>query len=247
VKHIFVLSLVLAALAAHSSIARAQTAANKPDSAAKAPDTAATVHVKSPYQDFRQRQVIEFQLGYFGGNTGDAGVGPQGAPVIGLAYGHHLGGPVFIFGQAQYATSKRTVLDPTPGLTPEQRDLGTISAPLIMVDVGLMLAITGEKAWHGLVPTAGFAFGMAIGDNTPDVGGYKFGSKFYLGIGAGIRKPIKGPWVLSIDVWDYLWQLQYPTTYFAAGANSILPVNGPDKQWTNNGVFTIGLTYVLRK
>lgn len=238
---------VLLGLAAHSPAARAQdtTAAKKPDTTAvPKPDTApAPIHIKSAYQDFRQRKVLEFQVGYFAGNTGDAGVGPQGGPMIGLAYGQHLTGPVFAVGQIQYAFSDRTVLDPT--LPAAQRNVGTISDPLIMVDVGILMSITGEKAWRGMVPTVGFALGMALGGTTPDVGGYSFGSQFYLGIGAGLRKPIKGPWVLSVNLWDYLWQLKYPPSYFAVGG--ILPTNAPDKQWVNNGVFTIGIAYILHK
>jgi hypothetical protein len=257
VKRTLSVICVVAAIAALSPAIRAQDTAavkkadtavvKKPDTTvvAKADTTPPAPHIKSAYQDFRQRRVIELQFGYFAGNTGDAGVGPQGSPMIGLAYGQHLTGPVFAFGQVQYAFSKRTVLDPV--LPPASRNLGTMSDPLIMVNAGILLSITGEKAWRGMVPTVGFSLGMALGGTTPDVGGYSFGSQFYLGIGAGLRKPIKGPWVVSVNLWDYLWQLHYPPSYFTGGSGSVLPVNAPDKQWANNGIFTIGLTYILHK
>ncbi len=114
----------LAVLVAFTAVAGAQdtTAAPvKPDSVAKpTPDTVAKpkpdttpkpVHIASPYQDFNQLQAFQLNVGYFAGNTGDAGVGPQGAPIANLSYGLHLGGAAFGFGTIGYTNSKRTVLD----------------------------------------------------------------------------------------------------------------------------------------
>ena len=211
--------------------------------AARAQDTA-TVHIASPYTSFEELHGLTFFAGYFAGNRGDAGVGPQGAPAIGVSWYRHLGGPVRAAARFTFAPSKRTVMDPQAGLTPEQRDLGTVSSPLYMLDLGINLDITGEKTWHHMVPTVGFAFGAAYDPQSPDIGGYQFGTQFYLGIGAGLQYQIKERWVLRTDIWDYLWQLHYPPSYFKT-TGGIFPANAPDKQWTNNAVITVGIIYII--
>ena len=210
---------------------------------ARAQDTTKTV-IKSPYTDFHEQRALALLLGYFAGNRGRPGVGPQGSPLVGLSYLYHVGGPAGIVGRLSYAPSQRTVLD--PALPPDQRDLGSTSAPLVMADVGLAFYFTGEKTWHHMVPTAGIALGLAFGSNTPDVGGYSFGTKFYFGFGGGVTYALKGPWVFKADAWDYLWQLKYPTTYFTF-TPPVLPSDAPDKEWRNNGVITIGLSYTLKQ
>jgi hypothetical protein len=209
---------------------------------ARAQDTV-TTHIPSPYVSFEQRHGFTFLAGYFAGNTGDAGVGPQGSLDVGIMYHRHLSGPVFAAARFQYAPSQRTVLD--PALPKDQQNTGTVSSPLYMFDLALHLAVTGEKTWHGMIPTVGFALGAAYNPQKPDIGGYAFGTQFLFGFGGGVAYHIKGHWVGRADVWDFLWQLHYPTTYFTTGPNSVLPVNAPDKQWTNNAILTVGLTYSI--
>lgn len=222
------------------------TAKAKVDTAPKAKvDTTHAVHISSPYQDFSQLHAFQLDVGYFTGGRGDAGVGPQGAPIANLSYGLHIGGAAFAFGTLGYTTSKRMVVDPL--LPKAEQDVGTVNAPLILGNLGILLAVTGEKTWHGMVPFLGFTLGVAYSSEKPDAGGYQFGTKFFFGLGGGLRYRLKRPWVLNISAWDYLWQLHYPPTYFTSGPNSVLPINAPDKQFTNNGVFTIGLTYVFKE
>ena len=115
-----------------------------------------------------------------------------------------------------------------------------------MLDLGVTFDVTGEKLWRGMTPFAGFAFGLANGGNTPDVGNYKFGTQFYIALGGGLKYRIKGPWVLTMNAWFDFWQLHYPTSYFAT-TNGVLPVDAPDKDWTTNGVYTIGFSYLLKQ
>jgi hypothetical protein len=227
--------------------AKADTTVKAKADTAPAPkvDTSHAVHISSPYQDFSQLHAFQLDVGYFAGNTGDAGVGPQGAPIANLSYGLHIGGAAFAFGTLGYTSSKRTVLDPL--LPKDQQNLGTVSAPLIFGNLGILLAVTGEKTWRGMVPFLGFTLGAAYSAEKPDAGGYQFGTKFFFGLGGGLRYRLKRPWVLNISAWDYLWQLHYPGTYFRSGPNTVLPINAPNQQFTNNGVFTIGLTYVFKE
>ena len=205
----------------------------------------APVHIRSAFVDYSERHSLTLFGGYFGGNVGSAGVGPQSSAIVGLAYRKHLSGPVNAFARFSYAPSKRTVLDPYQPKADQV--VGTTSQTLYMLDLALTLDITGEKLWHGMSPYVGLALGAANGGSTPDVGGYKFGTQFYVGLGAGLKYHIKGPWVISASAWDYFWQLQYPTTYFVSGPNSVLPINSPDKDWTGNWALTFGISYLLKR
>lgn len=211
--------------------------------AARAQDTA-TVHISSPYTDYEEATGWGFRAGYFAANTGAANVGPQGSAIIGATYSMHLSGPVRGVARFQYAPSQRTQLDPYLAAD-SGRNQGLVKSPLYMLDIGIALDLTGEKSWHHVIPTVGFALGLAYDPQAPDVGNYKFGTKFYIGLGGGVEYALKGPWVLRADVWDYLWQLSYPQPYFTGNINPVLALNAPDKEWTNNAVLTVGLTYKI--
>ena len=213
--------------------------------AAPAQDTA-TIHIESPYVNFNQKHGLEFFTGYFAGNTGDAHVGPQGSILFGADYFLHIGGPAFAQARLTYAPSQRTVLDPF--LPQAQWNQGTTASPLYMFDVGIYASVTGEKTWHKILPMLGFALGAAYDPQGPDNGGYVFGTKFYVGLGGGIAWRIKPRWVARVDLWDYLWQLKYPAKYLApVGGVGILPTDHSVHEWTNNGLFSIGVSYILNR
>jgi hypothetical protein len=202
-------------------------------------------HIKSPFRDYNEKMSLSLFTGYFGGNRGQAGVGPQGKFLVGAQYLMHLGGPASAIARLTYVPTSRYVVDPyQPKATQVS---GPISEPLYMLDVGITADITGEKLWHGTAPYAGFAIGLANGGNQADVGGYKFGTQFYLSLGGGVKWQVGDRWVMTANAWFYFWQLHYPTTYFTSGPNTVLSATAPDKDWTTNGVYTIGFSYLLRK
>ena len=169
-------------------------------------------HIKSPFKDYSEKMSLSLFTGYFGGNRGQAGVGPQGTLLVGTQFLMHLGGPASAIARFTYVPTSRYVVDPyQPKVTQVS---GPISEPLYMLDVGVTADLTGEKLWHGTAPYAGFAFGLANGGNTADVGGYKFGTQFYIGLGGGVKWQIAKRWVMTGNAWFYFWQLHYPTTYF---------------------------------
>ena len=237
---VFVAALVPAAWSQDSTTAKgAPPAKPEPTESDSLP-----AHIGSAYRDYSEKQSFSLFFGYFGGNRGSAGVGPQGSAIAGLGYLIHLGGPANAFARFSYAKSQRDVVD--PALPPTARVTGPIAAPLYMIDIGVTADVTGEKLWHGMTPYAGFDLGLANGSNTPDAGGYKFGTQFYVGLGGGLKYQVKGPWVVTMNAWFQWWQLHYPPSYFE-GTQSVLPINAPDKDWTTNGVYTIGLSYLFKR
>ena len=202
---------------------------------------------RSPYHDITEKQDFTVYGGYFKGNTGAAGVGPQSGALFGVRYALHIGGPAELVGRLARASSSRTVLDPNqPDAT---RDLGTTSQAIYLADVGITLNLTGQKSYHHFVPTAGFGLGIASGGKTPDASGYKFGSPFSINGSVGLRFVPGGKISVRADLTDYMFQLHYPNAFFVApaGVTPILAANAGDNQWTHNLAVTFGVSYVFAR
>lgn len=202
---------------------------------------------KSPYQDFNYHQDFSLWGGYFGGNTGEAGIGPQSSSIFGVRYGLHIGGPASFAFRIGRASSIRKVLDPTKiGVA---RDLGEVSDPIWIADAGINLALTGQKSYHHFIPEVGFGGGVATSRNAPDVGGYRFGTGFAIHGTAGLKFVTHGPWGARLDVTDYFWQLSYPGAYFLAptGGTAVLSSSQVQNEWTQNAVLSFGITYIFSR
>ena len=202
---------------------------------------------KSPYQDFTYRQDLTVWAGYFGGNVGEANIGPKSSPIFGVRYGLHVGGPAEFSVRVGRAFSSRNVLDPTK--IGAARDLGTESDPLWIADVGINLALTGQKSFHRIVPIFGFGVGVASSGAAKDVGGYSFGTGFAIHGGGGLKFVSHGPWGARVDVTDYFWQLSYPGAYFLAptGGTAVLSSSQVQNEWRQNPVVTFGVSYIFSR
>jgi Outer membrane protein beta-barrel domain len=203
---------------------------------------------QSPYHDVPYKQELTVFGGWFGGNAGNASVGPRAGAMAGVRYSIRLGGPVEFAGRFARVSSTRTVIDPTKGA--DLRTIGDVSVPLYLADVGLDINLTGQKSWHGLVPVAGFGIGVAsdAGANR-DVGGFKVGTPFALTFGGGLRYVTQGNWSVRAEVADYLFQLSYPSSYTVAPAagEPVLPANAATNQWTHNAALTLGVSYLFSR
>jgi hypothetical protein len=201
---------------------------------------------QSPYRDIGFKQEITAFTGWYAGGEGSAGVGPTGGPMLGVRYELRIGGPAQLVGRVAGVFSERTVLDPA---RPEDtRDLGTRSWPIYLADVGLSLNLTGQKSWHGLVPTVHGGLGVASDFGTSgDPGGYEFGTPFAFNLGAGVRWIRGGRLQLRADVTDYLYQLEYPDTYFVPPGNvpPVLTGRGSRGEYTHNLALTVGASYLF--
>lgn len=202
---------------------------------------------KSPYQDFNYHEDFSVWSGYFGGNTGEAGIGPQSSSIFGVRYGLHVGGPAEMSVRVGRAFSSRNVLDPTKFGAP--RNLGSESDPLWIADVGINFALTGQKTYHHLVPEFGFGIGVVSSSTAQDVGAYSFGTSFAIHGGLGLKLVTHGPWGARIDATDYLWQLSYPGAYFLVptGGTAVLSSSQVQNEWTQNMALTFGISYIFSR
>ena len=202
---------------------------------------------KSPYQDFVYHQDFSVFGGYFTGNKGTANVGPQSSPIFGVRYGLHIGGPAELSIRVARASSMRNVLDPSKNGA--ARDLGTESDPLWIADVGINVALTGQKSYHHFVPQFGVGVGLSKSNTSADVGGYTFGTGFAIHFGGGLKFVTHGPWGARLDLTDYFWQLSYPNAYLTppTGITPILAEGQAQNEWKQNATITFGISYIISR
>lgn len=199
---------------------------------------------QSPYRDLLYRQELALFGGYFAGSDGKAGVAPSGGAAAGLRYEIRIGGPAHFVARLTHIRSERTVLDPEAAA--DERNLGKQSWPITVADAGISINLTGQKSWRRLVPYLAGGVGVASDfGKKGDPGGFEFGTPFAFTVGAGVRRDMDGKIHLRADIVDYIYQLDYPSSYTTApsGSTPILPAGSSTNEWTHNWMLSIGISY----
>jgi outer membrane protein with beta-barrel domain len=203
----------------------------------------------SPYVDLVYRQDITTFTGYLNTQGDPAGVAPRSGPLAGMRYALHLSGPASFTARVAYARSERTVLDPLePAAT--RIVLPAAKVPLLMADAGVALSLTGFKSWNRLVPELNGGAGFVSDFRTQgDVGGFSFGTRFALTLGAGLRYVTGGRFQLRADVTDNLYRISYPDSYYrtASDGTTIVDRDQNTAFWTHNPSVTLGVSYLFRR
>jgi hypothetical protein len=198
----------------------------------------------SPYRDLEYRQEFTPYGGYARARVDAAGVTPKSAAIAGLRYEVYLGGPVSLTSDLSSMFSDRTVLDPTkPGAT---RVVGTETAPVYALDVGIALGITGRKSWHHLVPQIRAGAGVVTSSAADESDGYKFGTPFAISFGAGLKFVTGSRLQLRADVGERLFKQKNPDSYYTtASDNTAVLTDTPRSYWTNHGLLTLGVSFLF--
>ena len=199
---------------------------------------------ESPFRSLEFRQDVTLFSGWFNTARDPAGVAPQDAPVIGARYAIRVAGPVDFMARTAFAFSERTVINPR--LVAAERTIGVESWPLMMVDANFTLNVTGQKSWHGLVPTVSSGIGLVTDFKTEaDTGGYQFGTTFAFNLGAGLRWIATDRMEVRLDLTDYMYKIEYPTLYYSRASDDtqVLPNTQPRSLWTHNRALVVGAAY----
>jgi hypothetical protein len=202
---------------------------------------------ESPYVDLVYRHDVTTFSGYLSTRRDPAGVAPRSAALAGVRYALYLTGPASFTARVAYGRSERRVLDP---LEPANSRvvLPAASVPLMLADAGVSLSLTGFKSWHRLVPELNGGLGFVTDFRTKsDVGGFAFGTRFALSLGAGVRWVPGGRFQLRADVTDNLYRISYPRSYYVAASDgtTIVPADQPTAFWTHNPAVTLGVSYLF--
>jgi hypothetical protein len=202
---------------------------------------------ESPYADLVYRHELTTFSGYLSTRRDPAGVAPRSGPLVGVRYALHLTGPAHFIARLAFARSERTVLDP---LEPADSRvvLPAARVPLGVADVGFALSLTGFKSWHRLVPELAGGLGFVTDfRRASDVGGFSFGTRFALTLGAGLRWAPGGRFQMRADVTDNLYRISYPDSYYQSTSDrtAILPGTQSKALWTHNPTVTLGVSYLF--
>jgi len=75
-------------------------------------------------------------------------------------------------------------------------------------------------------------------------GGFKFGTRFAINWGAGIRWVPGGRWQVRGDITNRLYTISYPDAFYVApaGGTAVIPATQAKSFWTNNPAFTLGIS-----
>jgi hypothetical protein len=173
-------------------------------------------------------------------------VAPRSGPLAGVRYALHLSGPASFTARVAYARSERTVLDP---LEPAAMRvvLPAAKVSLLMADAGVALSLTGFKSWNRVVPELNGGAGFISDFRTKgDVGGFSFGTRFALTLGAGVRYVPGGRFQLRADVTDNLYRIAYPDSYYRTASDGTAILTNEGKAlWTHNPSITLGVSYLF--
>jgi hypothetical protein len=214
-----------------------------------AQDVVGHVPTESPFADLSGRHLASLQVGYILPARDPAGVGPRSGVIVIGRYEYDVNGPMILTARVGLAPGlARNVKDPL--LTGSLRDRGERTEPLFLLDGGLALSLTGNKAWQNLNPRVHMNFGMVSSLKSEyDLGGYRFGPKFSFSWGASLRGVREGRYEWTADLTYALWRMQYPATYQGDGSTTDTSILGDQKlnPWNGNLVLTFGLTRVFRR
>lgn len=199
----------------------------------------------SPYEDLRGKQALTIFTGSVAPGGDPAGVGPRTGLQISTRYELLLTGPLWLHVRATYAPQlERTVKDPV--LTGSAREIGTSKRPLAAMEAGFGLNLTGNKSWHRVTPQLHGAFGFVTGGtNSFDPGGYRFGNKFTVSYGLGLRVVTGRQWELQADVTHLFWKYDYPNDYRVSSSSTVdtsILQGGPLTPWQGNALLSIGMS-----
>lgn len=201
---------------------------------------------ESPFRDLPWKQSLGVFAGGFDTGRDPAGVGPQPGWLAGVRYDLRIGGPMSLTGRLGTATTSRRVLDPTK--LASARYIGDQKSGLLTADLGLAMNLTGQKSFHRLVPVLSGGVGV-VSDfrGTPDDGGYRFGTRFSLDWGFGVRYHSQGRWEPRVDFTNFLWQLQYPPSYAVkpGDGSAAIVKSAKSGPWMGNHLWSFGMSYQL--
>jgi hypothetical protein len=197
----------------------------------------------SPFLDLEYSQEFTIIGGQYHAHRDPADVGPQSGLLLGAHYEWRASGPLHLIGEITRMQSDRNQINPFKAGT--ARQLPSVSRPLYSATFGLGTSLTGAKSWHHLVPELSGGLGFVSDLQTePDTGGFKFGTRFALTWGAGIRWVPGGHWQVRGDLTNRSYTMAYPETYYVApaGGTAVLSSTQAKSFWTNNPAFTLGVS-----
>lgn len=205
---------------------------------------------RSPYRDLRYSQFLSASAGYVFGGGGQLGIGPHQGPVALLRHEFLADRTITIAIQGGYARAERNYAD--LGATQGPRVKGPEHQGVTFGEGVLQFNLTGGKTWNGLAPYLSAGIGLAFGEGLDqDSSGYRFGTKFFVAPGLGVRAFLTRRLYLRLEARTLFWNLSYPDAYRSRDPDGFGPLTpllaGQLKEWSPVPMLHAGLGYAFRR
>jgi hypothetical protein len=200
----------------------------------------------SPYRDIKRGAGPRIVVGYLGGDRGRVPVGVSKGATFGLRYEVWLSGVTSLTAGVAYGQTSRFIVNPTDSAY--KRTRGPVDNDVILTDLTLQFSLSGAKTWHGIAPYVSTGLGLAFGSNLPsDSSGYRFGTKFTIAPGAGVRFYPTRRLSIQTDTRVVFWKLRYPIDFkqLADDGTRVLALNAPETDWTVHPWISIGIGWTF--
>lgn len=199
---------------------------------------------QSPYRDLEYKQEISPYGGWASASDDPAHILPQSAAIAGVRYQIHLGGPVAFDSDISRMGSDRRVIDPKQ--IASKRFLGTTSAAVYGVNVGVALRLTGRKSWHHMVPEVRAGGGVVSSEAKDDVSGYSFGTPFAFTAGGGLKFVSLGRLQVRADATSRWYKAKYPDSFFQASSDGTSVLTTESRSfWARQTLLTVGASLLF--
>lgn len=206
---------------------------------------------QSPYRPISRRMSFSAMGSYIWGSDGKLGVGPTDGPGVGMRFEMRLSGPTDVFAAVSWSNLQRLVAN--PDAPPGSQVSGPVDQGVLFAETGLIILLSGDKTWRGLVPYVGANLGLGFGGSVPqDSSAYGFSAKFVSGPLLGLRFYLGESISLRAEGRVQFWKLSYPTSYFLPPPDYpnepplLNPVLNSDSEWTTHPTLLLGLGYSFR-
>lgn len=205
--------------------------------------------VTSPYRFIERGQAAEVFVGYFQGDTGRFGFGPESGPIAGARWGIDISSLLSLEASGYFVPTTRDLVNPRR--TEETRVIGEADVLLTVLDAVGRFNLTGPRTWNGIQPffLTGIGISFDVAGETPAVEDelrpderFDYGVQFRGVFGAGVRI---APWervALRLDAGVDLYQLDTPEGW----QDPELEIEGvADDEWVSGAHFTLGFSYLF--
>jgi hypothetical protein len=206
---------------------------------------------RSPYQDLRYGQFLSLTGGYMLGAGGKLGIGPHDGRVVAIRHEFLGDRPLSIALGGGWARLDRKYAD-TAALIQANRIKGPVQNDIYFGEFIAQLNLVGGRSWHGLAPYVNLGLGLVHGEKVPeDISGYKFGTRFYIAPGAGVRVFLSRRLFVRLEARSIFWNLRYPT-HFRTDPDVFGPLQPllPDpalKEWSPVPMLHAGFGYAFHR
>jgi len=201
----------------------------------------------SPFQDIITHQAFTLFAGRYAGAAGAAGTGARPGLMVGGRLDVRLSGALGLTATFAEASTSRLQINSSGDTA---KVMGNLDLKLLSADLGFTLNLTGDKTWHHLAPYVTIGAGLTLPSaRVVDPGGFELGTGFSVAASLGTRIYLSRSFALRLEARDLYYRYTFPLSFFDrpfaahADGSPVLSNSVGDREWYQNYIFWVGLSY----